>query len=111
MNATECIIECGLTRGRLTATQLFLAEVQKAMDPTPKHGRAHTVPRVWMVWHGDKKVPYKSYLHYAPQIGYWVCLKDNHGNLVFNSDAYVLASTCRMVLMEKLYEIRGEVNQ
>lgn len=87
-----------------TRTKLRIAdELQKYRNK----GKAHTVTRVWMVWHGDKKVPYKSYLHYAPEVGYWVCLKDNHGTLRFVSEAYVLASTCRMVLMEKLYEIRG----
>jgi hypothetical protein len=108
MNACEAIVEIGLTRGRLTATQIFLAEVKKIMSSKyPREKRAHTVKRTWMVWKDDRKVPYKSYLHYAPEVGYWICLKDNHGNLVFNSDAYCLASTCRTILMEELYRIRG----
>jgi hypothetical protein len=71
---------------------------------------AHTVKRTWAIPKGDHNVFYRSFLHYAPEIGYWICLKDDHGNLIFNSDAYILASTCRLMLMEKLYEIRGEVH-
>ena len=104
-NAYASIIEAGLVRGRLSAVQLYMEEVERKNNERKK---AHTVPRTWMIWHGDRKVPYKSYLHYAPELGYWVCLKDNHGVLVFNSDAYCLASTCRMILMDKLYELKED---
>jgi hypothetical protein len=100
-----------------TQTQLWsLEEYKKQVDriitealaePKPERKRAHTVIWTFMIWKGDEKVPYRSYLHFAPNLGYWVVLKDNHGNIVLNSPAYCLASTCRMVLTEKLYELRG----
>jgi hypothetical protein len=112
MNATEAIIECGLTRGRLTATQLFLAEVQKAMDETPKHGRAHRVTRTVMILKDDTKVPYRTFLYYEPGLGYFGVIKDNHGNIILRTTEYCLASTVRQVMMEHLFTVnRGEVNQ
>lgn len=115
MNTPQAILHIEGQRARQSATNIFYKEVSRLMDnclAEPKgieRKKAHTVKRTWMIWKGDKKVPYTSYLHYAPEMGYWLCLKDNHGNMVLNTPAYCLASTCRMILMEELYQLRGEV--
>ena len=113
MNAYESIVEVGLLSGRLTATQIFLSEVNKTMKAKyPTKGRAHTVQRAWWVKKQDtykgqfagSRVMYTSYLHYAPEVGYWGCVKDNHGNLVLNTEAYCLASTVRELISEYIYQ-------
>jgi hypothetical protein len=112
MNPWERFVEHELEVTRMTAVQLFNLEVLKAMDETPKHGRAHTVNRVTMIFKGDKKVPYRTILHYAPEIGYWGCVKDNHNTLKLVTDSYCLASTVRELMGEYLFSInRGEVNE
>jgi hypothetical protein len=114
MNASESIIEIGLTRSRLTATQIFLKEVNRIMNTKyKKEKRAHTVERAHMVNKQDwaygvfygSTVMYTSYLHYAPEIGYYGCVKDNHGNLILNTEAYCLASTVRELIGEFIYQI------
>ena len=91
----------------------FLRKVNAIMNMKyPKEKQAHSVKRTIMILKGDHKVPYQTTLHYAPEIGYWGCIKDNHGNLVFNTDAYCLASTVREVMMEELFTInKGELNE
>ena len=91
---------------RLTAEQDFLNKVHAILTmPVKREKRAHTVRRVWpVVINGERKF-YRIRYHYAPEIGYWACVKDNHGNLVLNTEAYCLASTVRQIVSEFMQTI------
>ena len=92
--------------------EITAMRIQTELKKYSTKGKAHTVQRSHMVnkqdWaHGvfyGSTVMYRSYLHYAPECGYYGCIKDNHGNLIFNTQAYCLASTVRELIGEFIYQ-------